>query len=91
MEAHPLSYYVGVFFGALAVGFFCGLIPAVAGALTKQKRLAFIGFITCLVVSLVGGIVLALPVAVVFGIVIVVKWLRRPEPTPEPTEKRVDA
>jgi hypothetical protein len=92
MDAHSAGYYFGLVFGALAMGFFCGLVPVVTGALTQQKKLAHFGFITCIVASLIAGIVVALPVAVGFGIVILVKWFRRPEPPKaQPPEERVDA
>lgn len=79
MPSHPISYFFGLVVGAIAVGFLCGLVPAIAGGLTKQKRLAYIGFISCLVASVIAGALLAVPIAVGFGIVILTKWLRRPE------------
>jgi hypothetical protein len=79
MTAHSLGYYFGVIFGALAVGFLCGLIPAVAGGLTKQKKLAYVGLISCLVAGGIAGILLAAPTALGFGILILLKWLRRPQ------------
>lgn len=80
MASHPISFYVGAVVGSLAAGFLFGLIPAIAGGLTSQKRLAYVGFLSCLVAGGVAGILLAVPVSLGFGIVILVKWLRRPEP-----------
>ena len=79
--SHPLAYYFGVIFGALAVGFLCGLVPAVAGGLTKQKRSAYVGFMSCLITGGIAGIFLAAPTALGFGILILVRWLRRPQTT----------
>ena len=46
---HPVAYFVAVAFGAIVVGLVCGLIALAAGALTKQKRLAILGFTACFV------------------------------------------
>ena len=82
---HPVAYFVAVAFGAIVVGLVCGLIPLAAGALTKQKRLAILGFTACFVGGLLGGVLLAVPLALGFTITIIVKWKNMAEHN-EPTQ-----
>ncbi len=51
------------------MGFACGLIPFRAASERKQHALAIASMITCVLVGLLGGCILALPTAFVF------KWI----------------
>jgi hypothetical protein len=75
---YTIGYWIGVVIGAMGVGLVCGLIPLVAGAHTQQKRLGTIAFAACIAGSLILGAILAVPLALSFTIVIVVRWNRRP-------------
>ena len=73
-----LAFFTGAVFGAIVVGLICGLIPLAIGAITHQKRSAVISFFACLFASLLGGAVVAVPTALVFSIVLLIKWQRAP-------------
>jgi hypothetical protein len=62
---------VGMLFGAGVVGVLCGLIPYFTGR-HKNPKLAKIGLYSTVVAGLILGIVLALPVAIIFTIIIAV-------------------
>lgn len=76
--AHPAAFFTGIAIGAAVVGLVVGLIPLAVGALTNQKRLGTTGFISCLVGSLIGGAMFAVPIAVGFCINIVIKSRKKP-------------
>ncbi len=50
-----------------------GLIPLIVGLVKKRKALAWIGFAACAVSGAILGLLLSLPVAIVFLIVILVR------------------
>jgi hypothetical protein len=50
-----------------------GLIPLIVGLVKRQKALAWIGFAVCIVCGILLGILLALPAAIVFLVIILVK------------------
>ncbi len=77
---HPVIFFTGVVLGAVVVGLVVGLIPLAVGALTRQRPLGVKGFISCLIASLVGGALVAIPVAAVFCIYIVIKSRKGPDP-----------
>jgi hypothetical protein len=67
----------GVIFGALFAGCICGLLPLYIGKRIGRTRLGVAGFVTCLVSGGFYGIRLALPVMILFTVVIVI--LAKPE------------
>lgn len=71
--ANPVAFFTGAILGAAIVGLVVGLIPLAVGALTGQKHFGTTGFIFCLIGSLVGGAVVAIPIAVAFCVYIVIK------------------
>ena len=75
---YATGYWIGVLIGAIGVGLVCGLVPLAAGAFTRQMRLGTIGFAACVVGSLILGAILAVPLALIFTVVIVVEWNRKP-------------
>ena len=68
-----VAYGAGMVIGALIVGVVCGLLPFFLGRRHGQRKLAMAGFITSIVVSLIGGAVIAVPTAIIFTVVIVVR------------------
>jgi hypothetical protein len=65
-----------IFIGLLA-GCVCGLLPFFVGKRFQRVRLGKAGFFTCLVSGGVLGLLLALPVSIVFTVVLLI--LRRQE------------
>ncbi len=60
----------GAIFGGLAAGSLCGLVPS---AVARSKNRAGVGnacWVVCVLAGLLGGLVFAVPVAVVCTIVI---------------------
>ena len=80
MQHHDASYWVGWVFGAvgasLAVGALLGLIPLVLGQSIAQVKLGRVGFFCTLGGGFIGGVLLALPVALGFVTVLIVRWRR---------------
>jgi hypothetical protein len=60
----------------LVAGIVCGLIPLAAGLIKHRIALGVIGLVVCAACGAILGILLALPVAIVFTLAIV---LMRPE------------
>lgn len=67
------THLIGLLLGALVVGIFCGLAPLIAGKVKNQLRLGVIGFICCVVGGFILGLIIALPAAVIFTLVIALK------------------
>jgi uncharacterized membrane protein len=65
-----------VFFGLVA-GASCGLLPFCVGKRFERVRLGVAGFFTCLVSGGLLGLLLALPVMIIFTVVLLI--LGRPE------------
>lgn len=74
-----MNIIIATISGAI-MGAICGLIPLLLGRKKGHNNIGTIGFISCIVSGAILGILLALPVAIVFMIVILVKK------TPEPIE-----
>lgn len=60
------SYTLSAVFGAIIGGAVIGAIPAICGAIKHKLGLALGGFFTCLISSLLLGMILAIPVCAVF-------------------------
>lgn len=67
------AYTIGLLIGSLLVGTVCGLAPLITGLIKKRAGLGIVGFISCLVGSFILGIILGLPVAVIFTLIIALK------------------
>ncbi|HME57934.1 MAG TPA: zinc ribbon domain-containing protein [Terracidiphilus sp.] len=59
--------------GGLVAGFLCGLVPFFVGKNKGQQDLGTVALLVCAACGMVLGILLALPAAIVFTIVIVNK------------------
>lgn len=64
---------IGAVLGAILIGVICGLMPLITGLVKKQSSLGFIGLIGSIVGGFILGVLLALPIAIVFTIIIVSK------------------
>ena len=60
----------GLIVGGLVAGALCGLIPFFVGKKGGQTTLGNAGLICCIIGGAIGGIILALPVAGVFALII---------------------
>lgn len=81
MQANPnnIAYTIGAFIGGAIAGALCGLAPLLVGNSRGQQQLGLIGFISCVVAGLLLGLLLAVPVALVFTIVILTKKPQIPQ------------
>ncbi len=70
MQPHSAAYWFGIFIGGLFIGTLCGLLPLLVGLNKNRQTLAATGFVACLVSGLVLGLLLALPVAVIFTLIL---------------------
>ena len=70
------AYGFGAIVGSLIVGALLGLIPFVLGQTLAQVKVGRLAFLCTVVAGFLGGAILAFPTALVFAVVIVVKWRR---------------
>ena len=70
------AYGFGAIVGSLIVGALLGLIPFVLGQSLAQVKIGRLAFLCTVAAGFLGGAVLAFPTALVFAVVIVVKWRR---------------
>ena len=73
MDHMDATKLVALLIGAVVGGTLCGLIPYFFGKKRGQPTLGIIGLVACIVGGLIAGIILALPVAGVFALVIAVR------------------
>jgi hypothetical protein len=66
-------------FGGLVAGLVMGLIPLIVGLKKRQKALAWSGFGACILSGLLLGLLLSLPVAMIFLIIILVRGKKTPK------------
>jgi len=64
------AFLVGAMIGGVVMGVICGLMPLKAGAAKGRQTLGMVGFACCAISGLLLGCLLALPVAIVFRMVI---------------------
>lgn len=76
LDGHIARIIYGTFFGGVA-GFGCGLAPYYVGRWFGRVRLGAAGFYTCLVGGAVLGLMLALPMMIIFTITMLL--LGRPD------------
>jgi hypothetical protein len=72
MEPEQIGYWIGVLFGGFVVGALFGLFPLLVGLKKNLTGLAIAGWITSVCSGLVMGIILALPVSLIFGVTLLV-------------------
>lgn len=65
-------YLIASLIGAAVVGFVFGLVPLICGLIKKRVGLAIGGFAACLVGGFILGLILALPMCVLFTVLIFV-------------------
>lgn len=73
MQETSPARWLGLIVGGLLAGTLCGLIPYFFGKKRGQATLGIAGLVSCMVGGLIAGIILALPVAGVFALVIAVR------------------
>jgi hypothetical protein len=64
------AYLLGMLAGGLVAGLLCGLLPLLLGRSRGREGLAWGGFATCAAGGFVGGLILAVPAAIVFTVII---------------------
>lgn len=60
-----------VIIGALVAGTACGLVPLITGLIRGDTTLAVGGLVACIAAGFVLGLILAVPVAILFTVLIV--------------------
>lgn len=73
MDHMDSTKLVAMVIGALIGGGLSGLIPYFFGKKRGQPTLGIVGLVCCIVAGLIPGIILALPVAGVFALIIAVR------------------
>jgi MFS family permease len=73
MNANQAAYAIGTIVGSLVSGALVGLVPLIMGLKKNFKGLAIGGFVACLVGSFLMGLLLSVPICVVFAVIIAVK------------------
>ena len=68
--AYQMGYTIGVLVGGLAIGALCGILPLVIGLKRNKRSLAIVSMATCIVGGLILGIFLALPVSIVWTVIL---------------------
>jgi len=63
---------IAVIIGSLVGGALAGLLPLIFGKKRDKAVLGIIGFVVCLICGFILGLLLALPVAVIFTVIIIV-------------------
>ena len=81
MDHMDASRLIAMVIGAVVAGTLCGLVPYFFGKKRGQPTLGIVGLVCCIVGGLIAGLLLALPVAGVFALIIAV---RKDESTPAP-------
>jgi len=71
------------------LGGILGLIPLALGFVLKQGQLGFVGFLFCIALGFLTGLVGPVVAAVGFSVGIVVSWKHR-RPKHDPTQPRAD-
>ena len=72
-QVENVAFAIGTLVGGAFVGLLCGLAPLLAGQSKNQSQLGWIGFASCVISGLLLGLLLAVPVALVFTLVILLK------------------
>lgn len=67
-----IGFLVGALFGGLVAGAVCGLLPFFLAKSRNRVPLGTAALITCGVCGVILGLILALPVALIFTVIIVI-------------------
>jgi hypothetical protein len=78
VNTHSQEYAFGVLVGSLIAGVVCGLWPLCVGLSQNRPIMGTVGFFTCIPCGFLLGLLLALPVAFVFKLLI--QAMGRPNP-----------
>lgn len=70
MTPEQIGYRIGVFLGGFVVGALCGVLPLKLGLKRERRRLALGSWISCVVAGLGLGLIGAVPVSIVFTVII---------------------
>ena len=68
-----MDFIIGMIIGSLVMGGICGLLPFFIGKNYNQDKLGLAGLFACIGTGFLGGILLALPCAIIFTIIIILK------------------
>jgi hypothetical protein len=74
--------FIGLIVGGLIAGALCGLIPFFVGKKRGQTTLGNAGLVCSIIGGAIGGIILALPVAGVFALIIAARPVGQTPGTP---------
>lgn len=66
-----IFYFIGLLIGSLGAGALVGLIPWFLGKKRGNQSMGKIGLITCIVAGFIGGFTYAVPVAIIFAVIII--------------------
>jgi hypothetical protein len=69
-DAPSSAFEVGLLMGALAAGFLCGLLPLALASSRRRHGLGVGALVTCVVAGVLGGQILAGPVALAFTMLV---------------------
>jgi MFS family permease len=64
------SYQIGVIWGAIITGALIGLIFLILALRKGRRKLAIIGFVSCIVANFVLGLFLSIPVFIILCLVL---------------------
>ena len=70
--------------GAIVAGVICGLVPLITGLVKGENALAWGGFVACIAGGFVLGLILAVPLAILFTVLIVRNSKKRQAAPPPP-------
>jgi len=65
-----IGFLIGAIIGGLVAGALCGTLPLVIGLKRKCQGLAIGGFIACVIGGAILGLLLAVPLALIFTTII---------------------
>jgi len=70
--AYNSAFTSGLLFGALTVGILCGLLPLLVARSRGRASMGIAGLVVCAIAGLFGGLILAVPAAVLVTLVAVI-------------------
>jgi len=74
-----IAYLIGAIVGAIIMGGIVGAIPLILGLRRERKNLAIMGFISCIVGSLILDLFLSVPLCIIFVLLILFTKGNKPE------------
>ena len=70
MEPEQIGYFIGLILGAFVAGAICGLLPMIIALKKQRRKIALISWISCVISGFILGLILAVPVSIIFTVVI---------------------